>query len=403
MNKKRLIVVNGGQSGVERAALVSAMSFAISFGGWIPKGRRADDGVVPAGFYAMKELPNEDFNECTVANMRDSDATLVLVNKLPPSGKAAYVAEKATELCKPCKIVDVDDVNAKRDITNWMISLEDMPGITHSVKLHITGSLESEAPGIFEKVGRIFGIVFWDFRAYSGGDVISVDEKGELCGFVCDDVVEELFTEAVKRHHQKKILYLHGLASSGSSGTVELLRDAFWDDDASKRSIVIAPDLPVDPKEALPMIKEIVRLEKPSLIIGTSMGGLYAQQIHGVNRICVNPSFTLSKKTDILHVGVHEWFNRRKDGMTEFEVTQAIVDNFAAMEARQFDGCTSDDSKKCFALFGDEDAIGLPCKDMFESHYPGMSRIFHGGHRMNADVVRHVLIPFIKESDWFNV
>ena len=27
----------------------------------------------------------------------------------------------------------------------------------------------------------------------------------------------------------------------------------------------------------------------------------------------------------------------------------------------------------------------------------GMSRVFHGGHRMNAEIVRSTLIPFIRE------
>ena len=190
-----------------------------------------------------------------------------------------------------------------------------------------------------------------------------------------------------------KILYLHGLASSGASGTVDILRSAF-----EKDTTVIAPDLPVDPKAALPLIKDIAAKEQPTLIIGTSMGGLYAQQLHGFKRICVNPSFALSKKTDILFVGSHKWFNRRQDGAKEFEITQEIIDNFAEMESRQFEDCSADDSGMCFALFGDEDTIGLSCRQMFEIHYPGMSRIFHGGHRMNAEVVRHTLIPFIREK-----
>ena len=58
----------------------------------------------------------------------------------------------------------------------------------------------------------------------------------------------------------KKILYLHGFGSSGASGTVEVLRHAFWDKekDPSKRVQVIAPDIPVDPQETLPFLKALV-------------------------------------------------------------------------------------------------------------------------------------------------
>ena len=192
----------------------------------------------------------------------------------------------------------------------------------------------------------------------------------------------------------KKIMYLHGFASSGLSGTVDILRKEFGEDVE-----IIAPDIPVDPVDALPLLRQIAADSKPDLAIGTSMGGMYAQMLHGITRICVNPSFALSKKSDIVYVGEHQWFNRRRDGAVKFEVTQRIVDNFAEMERHQFEGCREDDQRRCYALFGDEDTIGLPFRDVFESHYPGMSRMFHGGHRMNAEVVRHVLIPFIRENN----
>ena len=196
----------------------------------------------------------------------------------------------------------------------------------------------------------------------------------------------------------KKILYLHGFGSSGASGTVELLRREFWGADAAHRASVIAPDIPIDPLDALPMLERLAYDEMPDLIIGTSMGGMYAQQLHGFMRICVNPSFWLSKKYDILFVGKHKWLNRRKDGETEFHVTKEIVEHFQGMEARQFEGITEDDRTLCHGLFGDEDDTVLAAEThpVFEQHYPGMSRFFHGGHRMNAHVVVHTLVPYIR-------
>ena len=35
-------------------------------------------------------------------------------------------------------------------------------------------------------------------------------------------------------------------------------------------------------------------------------------------------------------------------------------------------------------------------RELFDRHYPGMRQMFEGGHRMNADVVNRVLIPFIR-------
>ena len=71
----------------------------------------------------------------------------------------------------------------------------------------------------------------------------------------------------------KRILYLHGFASSGASGTVELLRREFWErTDPAHRAVVTAPDIPVDPLEAWPMLEALAYDEMPDLIVGTSMG-----------------------------------------------------------------------------------------------------------------------------------
>ena len=141
----------------------------------------------------------------------------------------------------------------------------------------------------------------------------------------------------------KKILYLHGFGSSGASGTVEVLRHAFWDKekDPSKRVQVIAPDIPVDPQEALPFLKALVAKEQPDFIVGTSMGGMYAQQLRGFPRICVNPSFGTSKLYSLLHVGKYKWLNKRKDGALEFHIYKETIEHYAEMEAHQFDGITA--------------------------------------------------------------
>ena len=58
-----------------------------------------------------------------------------------------------------------------------------------------------------------------------------------------------------------KLVYFHGFASSGASGTVQLLRKIF------PSAQVVAPDIPVDPEEALPMLQKLVQAEQPDVII----------------------------------------------------------------------------------------------------------------------------------------
>ncbi len=196
----------------------------------------------------------------------------------------------------------------------------------------------------------------------------------------------------------KKLLYLHGFASSGSSGTVELLRHEFLGHGEADRVQVIAPDIPVDPAEALPMLKALVEKETPDLIVGTSLGGAYAQQLRGIDRICVNPSLATSKLYSLLHVGKYKWLNRRRDGELEFHVYKETIQHFAEMEAHQFDGWCEEDALFCRGLFGDEDEISAASRPEFERRYPDGVTVFHGGHRMNADLVHAVLIPAIRET-----
>ena len=72
------------------------------------------------------------------------------------------------------------------------------------------------------------------------------------------------------------ILYLHGYGSSGQSSTVEYLKKALPDDH------ITAPDIPVDPAEALPFLRKLCDDEHFDIIIGTSMGGMYAQNHAGL-------------------------------------------------------------------------------------------------------------------------
>ena len=104
----------------------------------------------------------------------------------------------------------------------------------------------------------------------------------------------------------KKILYVHGFASSGASGTVGRMRLLL------PQATVIAPDLPVDAQEAIQLLKDLCAREKPDLIVGTSMGGMLAEQLSGFDRICVNPALHLADM--ILKnngLGKQEFHNKR--------------------------------------------------------------------------------------------
>ncbi|MBR5892530.1 MAG: alpha/beta fold hydrolase [Bacteroidaceae bacterium] len=190
---------------------------------------------------------------------------------------------------------------------------------------------------------------------------------------------------------KKTIMYVHGFASSGSSGTVMALRRHFmgWR--------VVAPDLPVDPFEAMELLHRMVDEERPAVVIGTSMGGMYTQQLRGVRRIIVNPSFEMSRSLLFGKMGRNKYTSKRRDGATEFRVDKALVERFKLMEKNQFDGITEEDKKLVTGLFGDKDPV-VHFRPLMASMY-GEERClwFNGEHRLNDTVVKTVLVPLIND------
>ena len=73
-------IVSGAQTGADRGALDAALSRGFPIGGWVPAGRRAEDGEVPARYMdaGMVETRSPGYLVRTELNAKDSDATLIL-------------------------------------------------------------------------------------------------------------------------------------------------------------------------------------------------------------------------------------------------------------------------------------------------------------------------------------
>lgn len=194
----------------------------------------------------------------------------------------------------------------------------------------------------------------------------------------------------------KKILYVHGFASSGQSGTVTLLRTLL------PEATVIAPDLPIMPQEALELLHKVCEEEKPDLIIGSSMGGMFTEQLTGYDRILVNPAFQMGD-TMGSHgmIGKLTFQNPRRDGVQEMIITKAIVKEYKNLPLPT----PKDGDKAVWGLFGDKDPV-VHTRDLFNDAYAiplregrGGSVVFHGEHRLIDKVVHHALIPVIRWID----
>lgn len=191
----------------------------------------------------------------------------------------------------------------------------------------------------------------------------------------------------------KKILYVHGFSSSGQSGTVVKIREML------PGATVVAPDLPLHPAEAMDLLHHTCETENPDLIIGTSMGGMYAEMLYGYDRILVNPAFQMGD-TMLKHgmLGKNTFLNPRQDGVQEFIVTKALVEEYKEITAKCFAGVTEEESRdRVFGLFGDEDPV-VHTHDLFSQHYRNAIS-FHGEHRMNDKILLHSVLPVVQWID----
>lgn len=188
-----------------------------------------------------------------------------------------------------------------------------------------------------------------------------------------------------------KIIYFHGFGSSHASGTVEILRRELVDDE------IVAPDIPIDPVEALPYLKELCETEQPDLVIGTSMGGMYAQQMRDFKRILVNPAFTMSTMSKVLKTGEHHFYSGRYDGSKTFKITKDIIQHHNQMERLQFKNITEEQKATCWCLVGLHDTSVTNAEALFKKNYLADHVIrFDGEHQLNDKVIKKVLLPLIE-------
>jgi predicted esterase YcpF (UPF0227 family) len=190
-----------------------------------------------------------------------------------------------------------------------------------------------------------------------------------------------------------KIVYIHGFASAGSTGSATQLRNHFY----PKGIQVLSPDVPVEPLRALQFLRDYIAEHQPSLIIATSMGAMYAEQLRGVPRILVNPSFHMAKLLTFRGLGRHEFRNKREDGARDFKIDKQMIAEFKEVEKHSFDGITPEEKSLVWGLFGTKDK-NVNCQPDFRKHYGTQQMsLFEGEHYLNGVVLGKVVIPLAEK------
>ena len=152
MQSDMLKVVSGGQTGVDRAALDAARATDLPIGGWCPKGRRAEDGILDAG-YPLEETPSEAYEQRTMWNVRDADATLILAATAQLAGGTQFTRQVADGLQKPCLVLVLDEHSSITVAADWIRR--------HDIRvLNIAGPREGGQPGIYTAAYAFLSALF---------------------------------------------------------------------------------------------------------------------------------------------------------------------------------------------------------------------------------------------------
>lgn len=148
-------IISCGQSGVESAALDTAIRLGIAHGGWTSRGKRNDSGRLPAG-YDLKETSSMGVQEAMEKNVLESDGTLIVSRGVQTAGptKAAQLALKYHRQFLHVDLKQYALFEAASLACSWMSQ-------RHIKIVFVTGPLAGEEPQIYMQTRKLLETAFY--------------------------------------------------------------------------------------------------------------------------------------------------------------------------------------------------------------------------------------------------
>jgi len=148
-------IISGGQTGVDQAALDAAIRLGLPYGGYLPRGRKTENGPLPAR-YRLVELDSSRYRVRTEKNVLAADGT-VLFSLGPLSGGSALTEALAIRHDRPCLHLDlalIDDRQAASALIHWLRK--------HRIqRLNVAGPRASGAPELYQRVYDLLLTIPW--------------------------------------------------------------------------------------------------------------------------------------------------------------------------------------------------------------------------------------------------
>jgi hypothetical protein len=146
-------IISGGQTGADRAALDFAIYHDIPHGGWCPKGRLAEDGIIECRYH-LQETSTKNYPQRTEKNVQESDGTVIFALTSKLAGGSKKTAELAAKHGKPWIHLPGGFHDAPLQLLNFIAG--------HRVKtLNVAGSRASKDPQIYEFVKQTLEEAFF--------------------------------------------------------------------------------------------------------------------------------------------------------------------------------------------------------------------------------------------------
>jgi hypothetical protein len=156
-----MMIISGGQTGADQAALDAAIALGIPHGGWLPKGRKTENGPLPLR-YELQELNSKRYRDRTEHNILAADGTLIF-SFGPLTGGSALTEALAIRHNRPFLHIDfelIEREEAAALVERWL-------GDNQIGVVNIAGSRASNEPRIYEAVYSLLTGLHWPIRSLS--------------------------------------------------------------------------------------------------------------------------------------------------------------------------------------------------------------------------------------------
>ena len=167
-------IISGAQAGAERGGLDAAIALDVPYGGYVPKGRKAEDGRIPDRYANLTETSFSAYPSWDRPNVKASTVTVIFTYG-PLSGGAKRTKQFCADLFKHYKHIDLKAPDTSpQTFATWLVILREYE--VGPIVLDVEGQSESEAPGIQEAVKAFLLKVIGELREYAEGKAQGVRE-----------------------------------------------------------------------------------------------------------------------------------------------------------------------------------------------------------------------------------